>query len=98
MISNQFVSQLSQHDSQVVLNTLNETAKDLANSSNTLRKILTTAAAAFGLVTLTSLTTYAIINYRRKKQNGDHSNYLNDIDFESNLSKSKRPRKEIEEV
>ena len=94
MISNQVTSQVSQHDSKTVLNTLNAALTNLTSSSNILRKILT--ASALGLVAITGLATYAIL--KRKRQNVDNANYFNDIEFEPNLSKSKRPREEIEEV
>lgn len=95
MISSQVVSQLSHSDSKSVLSSFGGAVTD---SSNALRKILNASLAAFGLVAITGLTTYAVVNYRRKRQNAENSNYLNDIEFEPNLSKSKRPREEIEEV
>ncbi len=99
MISNQAAAQLPHQESSLsVSNTLKSTLDDLirTNSSNTFRKLLIASAATLGVAAV-SYASYAFYSsYVLRKKNIEQANLFNDIEFEPNLSKSKRPREEIE--
>lgn len=96
MISKQVVSQFSQPDTKTVTNALTDFVQ--TNSSNTIRKIFTVSVATVGLAAV-GLASYAIYqSFNRRKTQHENIHLFNDIEFEPNLSKSKRPREEIEEV
>ena len=108
MVSNQAAAQLPHLESSTypssslsLSNTFKSTLNDLikTNSSNTLRKLLLASATTLGVAAF-SYASYALFNsyVSRKKSSDQAQNLFNDIEFEPNLSKSKRPREEIEEI
>ncbi len=88
MISNQIVSQIPKQNTW-------QTLKDMLQINGSFRKLLSASLATLGFAALTSIT-YKY--FQSKRKTNEQLNQLNDIDFEPNLSKSKRPREEIEEV